>query len=160
MNNSDIIILFDIDNTLFNTEKLKKSSLTIFELYDEVRDTLEELSKVAKLGILSQGELAFQQKKLKETNIEHYFSEEHKHIVEYKIEVMKDILQIYKGKANVFFIDDLLEALKLAKKIDPTVTTIWMKRGQYATTQKNHSNFTPDAIVTDLREIIPLIKNI
>jgi phosphoglycolate phosphatase-like HAD superfamily hydrolase len=159
MNKSDIIVLFDIDNTLFNTEKLKKSHLTIYELYDEVKDTLKELSKIATLGVLSQGEIAFQNKKLQETDIKHYFAEEHKHIVEYKIDQIKDILGIYKSNAKIFFIDDWLDMLQVAKKSDPDVFTIWMKRGEYAHSQEIHSHFTPDATVTDLQEVISIIRN-
>lgn len=159
MKKSDIIVLFDIDNTLFNTQALKKSDRTIFELYEEVKDTLDELSQIATLGIFSQGEIAFQERKLNETNIEHYFSEEHTHIVEYKIDLMKTILQKYKGKGKLYFIDDLLEVLKVAKKSDPSVVTIWIKRGEYATTQEEHSDFTPDAVVIDIREVIPLIRH-
>jgi len=158
MKKSDIIVLLDIDNTLFNTEKLKKSNLTVFELYDEVTDTLDQLSGIATLGIFSQGEIAFQNKKLQETNIQQYFATEHKHIVEYKIEVMKEILGLYTHKARVYFIDDWLEGLRVAKKSDPSVFTIWIKRGQYAQTQKEHADFTPDAVVEKLHEVIPLIS--
>ncbi len=154
---NDIIVLLDIDNTLFNTEKLKKSDLTLFELYDEVRDTLTKLSKVATLGIFSQGEIAFQNKKLQETNIQHYFSEEHKHIVEYKIGVMQEVFEKYKNKRKVFFIDDWLDILHAAKKTDPSVFTIWIKRGQYAHTQEERIDFTPDAIVKNLKDILPFI---
>ena len=158
MKKSDIIILFDIDNTLFNTLRLKESDLTIFEVYEEVKDTLAKLTKVAKLGIFSQGETAFQEKKLRETKIAQYFFEEHKHIVQYKIDVMKEVFDRYHNKAKVYFIDDWLEMLRVAKKTDPSVFTIWMKRGEYAHTQEEKINFTPDAVVENLREVVPLIK--
>ena len=156
-NKSDIIILFDVDNTLFNTEKLKKSELKTFELYDEVKETLEKFSKIATLGIFSQGEIAFQNKKLEVTNIKDYFAEEHKHIVEYKIEVIEDILGKYKSNAKVFFVDDWVDMLRLAKKYDPSIFTIWMKRGQYANMQKSYADFMPDAIVENLREVVPFV---
>jgi phosphoglycolate phosphatase-like HAD superfamily hydrolase len=158
MEKSDIIILLDIDNTLFNTVKLKESNLTTFELFDEVKETLKKLAPVATLGILSQGQIAFQNKKLEMTEIKHYFLSEHTHIVEYKLEVMQEILGKYKGKAKVYFIDDWLDMLRAAKKTDPSVFTIWMKRGEYANSQEAHSDFTPDAVVENLREVIPLIK--
>ena len=157
MKKSDIIILFDIDNTLFNTERLKQSKLTVFELFDEVKESLDELSKVATLGLFSQGEIAFQNKKLQKTEIENYFSQEHRHIVEYKLTVMREILQIYKNKAKIYFVDDWLTGLKEAKKIDPSVFTIWMKRGEYAHTQEKHTDFKPDAVVTNLKEVVNLI---
>jgi len=158
MKKSDIIILLDIDNTLFNTVKLKKSKLTSFELYDEVKDTLKSLAKIATLGILSQGEIAFQNKKLETTQIKDYFLAEHTHIVEYKLDVMHEILGKYKGQAHVYFIDDWLDMLRAAKKADPNVFTIWMKRGEYANSQEEHSDFTPDAVVENMQEVVPLIK--
>src|SRR5258708_2009342 len=106
MTKSEIIVLLDIDNTLFNTFKFKASNLTHFELYKEVKDSLKALATVATLGVLSQGEIAFQNKKLETTEIKHYFLSEHTHIVEYKLEVMKDILERYKDNAQVYFIDD------------------------------------------------------
>src|SRR5579862_7304574 len=120
MKKRDIIILFDIDNTLFNTVKLKESNLTAFELYDEVKETLKELASVATLGIFSQGEIAFQNQKLEATKIKQYFLSEHTHIVEYKLEVMKEIFQKYKSNAKIFFVDDWIDMLRAAKKIDPT----------------------------------------
>ena len=158
MNNPDIVVLLDIDNTLFNTVKLKESNLTKFELYDEVKETLKELAKVATLGILSQGEIAFQNKKLETTQIKNYFLSEHTHIAEFKIDVMQEILSKYKGKAKVFFIDDWLDMLRAAKKTDPSVYTVWMKRGEYAHSQEKLSDFTPDAVVENMQEVIPLIK--
>jgi phosphoglycolate phosphatase-like HAD superfamily hydrolase len=158
MKKSEIIILLDIDNTLFNTVKLKASNLSHFELFDEVNETLEKLAKIATLGILSQGEIAFQNNKLEKTQIKNYFLSEHTHIVQYKIEVMEEILGKYKGKAKVYFIDDWLEMLRVAKKTDPSVFTIWMKRGEYANSQEE-TDFTPDAVVENLTDIIPLIKN-
>lgn len=158
MEKSEIIVLLDIDNTLFNTVKLKKSNLTEFELYNEVNDALKELASIATLGILSQGEIAFQNKKLETTQIKKYFLSEHTHIVENKIEVMKDILLRYKNKAKIFFIDDWLDMLHVAKVAVPSVYTIWMKRGEYANSQEMHANFIPDAVVENLGDIIPLIK--
>ena len=158
MKKSDIIILLDIDNTLFNTVKLKKSNLTHFELYEEVQETLKKLAPIATLGILSQGEIAFQNKKLETTQIKQYFLSEHTHIVEYKLDVMQEILGKYKGKAKVFFIDDWVDMLRAAKKVDPSVFTIWIRRGEYADAQKEYSDFTPDAVIENLTEIVSIIK--
>lgn len=159
MKTSDIVILLDIDNTLFNTLKLKNSNLTIYEVYDEVVDTLEELSKIAELGIFSQGEVAFQKRKLQKTNISHYFFEEHTHIVEYKIGVIKEVFKKYHNVKKVFFVDDWLDILHAAKQIDPSVFTIWIKRGEYADVQNKLSNFTADATIKNLKEVIPFISS-
>lgn len=157
MKKPEIIILFDIDNTLFNTVELKQSNFSVFSLYDEVENTLEELSSIATLGIFSQGEVAFQKKKLMETKIAQYFFEEHTHIVQYKTEVMHDVLKKYSG-AKIFFIDDWVDILRTAKKINPSVFTVWIKRGEYVKEQKEFSDFSPDAVIENLRELTPLIK--
>ena len=159
MTNPDIIVLFDIDNTLFNTTKFKESEHSLFELYEEVEEILETIAKVATLGIFSQGEVAFQKKKLEETNIARYFFEEHTHIVQYKLEVMKEVFEKYKSKAKIYFIDDWLDSLRLAKEAEPSVFTIWMKRGEYVASQEQQISFKPDAAGKNLQEIIPLIKN-
>jgi FMN phosphatase YigB (HAD superfamily) len=159
MKKSEIIILFDIDNTLFNTLRLKDSNLTVFESYKEVNDTLEKLSRIATLGILSQGEVAFQKKKLNETKIAQYFFEEHTHIVQFKIDVMKEVFEKYKN-AKVYFIDDWIDMLRTAKSIDSSVFTIWIKRGEYVNEQKDYSDFKPDAIIENLHSVIPLIKKV
>jgi len=160
MKKSDVVILFDIDNTLFNTEKLKQTDLTTFELYDEVKEMLSELANVATLGIFSQGQIAFQNKKLLETNIHHYFSEEHKYIVDDKLETIKGVLSQYKNKAKIIVIDDFLEGLRFAKRHDPSIFTIWMKRGEYAHLQKEYSDFVPDAVIENLNDIVSIIAQL
>jgi hypothetical protein len=63
MMKSNKIVLIDIDDTLFNTERLINSSFFVYELYKEVINALSELSNIATLGVFSQGEVAFQTKK-------------------------------------------------------------------------------------------------
>ena len=79
--NKKPIVLFDIDYTLFDTDHFKKSALTKHKIYEEVRDVLEKLSKIAMLGIFSEGNLEFQRKKLNQTGIEGYFKKDNTHIV-------------------------------------------------------------------------------
>lgn len=154
MMKSKKIVLLDLDDTLFNTDKFKKSDLKSYELYDDVQDALSELAKVATLGIFSQGEIAFQHKKLQKTNIKKYFEEEHIHIVEYKLGVIHDFLQKYTKTGKIFFIDDRLPNLHMAKKSEPSIITLWMKRGRYSQTQKIITDFTPDFVVQSLHEAI------
>lgn len=156
---SDKIILLDIDDTLFNTEKLINSSFFVYELYKEVSHALYELSTIATLGVFSQGEIAFQEKKMRETNIEQYFSDDHIHILEFKLEMMNDILQQYHNKGKIFVIDDRLENLQMAKKSAPFIVSIWMRRGRYANLQEMKADFTPDAVVTNLNDVIPIISS-
>ncbi|MBI5122958.1 hypothetical protein HZA75_03820 [Candidatus Roizmanbacteria bacterium] len=152
------IVLFDIDNTLFNTLLFKQTDFKIFSVYEEVYAVLEELVKVADLGIFSEGEIAFQKNKLRQTNIEKYFLEEHVHIVPQKIQLLKSLIKKYKDHNEVFLIDDKLPILPPIKKDFPSIFTIWIKRGEYAEVQPPIENFSPDAEVDTLKEIIPLIK--
>jgi len=151
------IILFDIDNTLFNTIKFKESNLEHFSLYEEVLDVLEKLSKTADLGIFSQGDIGFQKKKLKKTNIEKYFLEEHTHIFPAKVTEIESLIKKYGNTNSVFLVDDSLPILAAVKKNFPSVFTIWVKRGEYALHQLPIEGFSPDAEVDHLGEIVSLI---
>ena len=45
-----------------------------------------------------------------------------------------------------------------AKTNNPSVFTIWIKRGPFAQDETLLSNFSPDAIVANLKEVIPIIS--
>ncbi len=160
MTKSKKIVLFDIDNTLFNTVRFKSSNFEIFSIYEDAEDTLTELAKIADLGIFSEGDIAFQKEKLLQTNIENYFLKEHVHIVPEKIAAIEALVKKYKSqpKTKVFLIDDKLQILPVIKKQFPSITVIWIKQGEHAPSQLPIEGFTPDAEVTSLKEIIPLIK--
>jgi phosphoglycolate phosphatase-like HAD superfamily hydrolase len=151
------IVLFDIDYTILDTDVLKKSNLQTFALYNEVLETFDKLKNVADFGIFSEGDIVFQKRKLKETNIENYFLSEHIHIFEKKNDMIRKILDRYENKGDLFFIDDKLSVLHLAKQYNPKVFTIWVKRGFYAMKQKPIDDFTPDGTVETLHDIVPLI---
>ncbi|HSA84368.1 MAG TPA: hypothetical protein VLF20_05810 [Patescibacteria group bacterium] len=159
MANTKKIVLFDIDNTLFNTLRFKQTDLQLFSLYEDALQTITELKDVAELGIFSEGDIAFQQKKLRETNIEQYFLQEHVHIVSEKIAAIETLVKKYKENNKVFLIDDKLSILPVIKKAFPSVFTIWMKRGEYAMIQKPIDGYIPDATIESLPEAVPLIKN-
>jgi FMN phosphatase YigB (HAD superfamily) len=157
--NKQKIVLLDIDYTIFDTDLLKNSNLQKFALFAEVRNTLLDLSKVASLGIFSEGDIAFQRRKLEETNILEHFMEEHTHIVERKSVVIKEMLDKYKNKGQLFLVDDKMSILAMAKQYMPKVFTIWVKRGIYANIQQPIENYTPDAVVETLENIVPLIAS-
>jgi FMN phosphatase YigB (HAD superfamily) len=159
MTKQDKIVLLDIDDTMFNTALLKESGLKTFKMYDEVHDALEELAHVASLGIFSQGEIAFQLKKLQETNIHNYFNEEHTHIVTDKIKVVRHILLKYKNRGTLFIVEDRLDVLSLAKRCGPNIFTIWMKRGRFTDNQRVPVDYKADATVKNLQEVIAIIKD-
>lgn len=150
------IVLFDIDYTLFDTALFKKSRHLKHETYKEVIKVLNSLSQIAILGIFSEGDIDFQKKKLKETNIDMYFAKDHTHIVLKKIDDLRAILKRYTDR-KIFFVDDKLDILCDAKKLSPEVFTIWMKRGFYAEKQKDIPGFKPDATITNLKQVIKLV---
>lgn len=160
MTKSKKIVLFDIDNTLFDTLRFKSTNFEIFSIYEDVHETLTVLAEIADLGIFSEGELAFQEQKLFRTNIENYFLKEHVHIVPEKIAAIEALVKKYKeGDSQVFLIDDKLPILPVIKKHFPSLVTIWIKRGEHAPKQPPIEGFTPDAEIISLQEVIPLIKN-
>ena len=150
------IILFDIDYTLFNTDVFKETQLKKHSVYDEVHSVLENLSKVAELGIFSEGETDFQKTKLNKTDIKKYFKKKYVHIALNKKDEIRNILNKYSNK-QLFLVDDKLTILYELKRVLPSIFTIWVKRGVYAKNQKEISGFKPDATVDNLKEIISLI---
>lgn len=158
MTKSKKIILFDIDNTLFDTLRFKSTNFEIFSIYEDVHETLTALAEIADLGIFSEGDLAFQKQKLLQTNIENYFLKEHVHIVPQKIHAIEALVKKYKDHNQIFLIDDKLPILPIVKKHFPALVTIWIKRGEYAPKQPPIEGFTPDAEIDSLKEVIPLIK--
>lgn len=158
MQTKKAIILFDIDYTLFNVDIFKKTRLREYSLYDEIGEVLANLSKIAKLGIFSEGEYIFQETKLIKTRIHEYFDKKDIHIADKKDIILDEILHKYK-KNKVYFVDDKLTILHRAKKINSSLFVVWVKRGIYANTQRPIKNFTPDAIINNLNELIPIIQS-
>lgn len=156
MNNKPVV-LFDIDYTLFDTAFFKESKFLRHKIYEEVIGALDNLSKIALLGIFSEGNIDFQRRKLKETNIERYFAKDNTHIVLNKLDKLKGTLEKY-GNRKIFFVDDKLTILFDAKKLFPDIFTIWVQRGFYAKNQKNIPGFKPDAEVKTLSEVVGIIK--
>lgn len=151
------IILFDIDYTLFDTEKFKGTNLQTFELYEEAVEVLGKLKKTVHLGIFSEGNLDLQKTKLFRTKIDNSFTKKHIHIVINKEQTLKGVLKKYKNYL-VFLVDDKLTVLYQAKQLLPSLVTIWVKRGMYAQNQAPIEGFVPDAIIENLRELVPLVK--
>lgn len=152
------IVLFDIDYTLFNTDIFRESQFKKHFVYEEVCDVLSKLSKIATLGIFSEGETEFQINKIKKTRIKKYFSKNHIYIVGEKEIHLQEILIKYKDN-RFFLVDDKLSILHKAKETFPYIFTIWIKRGKYAQNQKSIEGFIPDAIIESLKDIISVINN-
>ena len=150
------IVLIDIDYTLFDTKTFKESNLTNYSLYDEILSVLPSLANLAELGIFSKGEDAFQNIKLQATGINNFFQPENVHIFADKDVNLKKVIEQYKD-LKIFLIDDKLMTLYNAKKNNLSVFTIWIKRGPFAEDKKLLDNFSPDATITNLKEVIPIV---
>ena len=151
------VVLFDIDYTLFDTDMFKETNLTTFVLYDEVVDVLEKLKETVYLGIFSEGNLDLQTTKLLKTKIHSSFVKEHIHIVVSKEEKIEEILKIYKND-TIILVDDKLTVLHKAKKLLPSLIAVWVKRGIYAKKQLPIVDFTPDAIIENLSELVSVVE--
>ena len=106
--------------------------------YSETKKVVKQLSKIAKLGIFSKGHDRLQREKL------HAFKEildlGDVHITVNKQIVLPSVLTKYKNY-KMYIVDDALDILYAAKKLNKEVFAVWVKRGFYADKQKNIKNF-------------------
>jgi len=124
-------------------------------LYAETKNTLKKLlERGIPIGIFSKGETRFQRAKL--ISIEDLLTEEHIHITLNKHTSLPKLIDKYKGK-RIFLIDDALDVLYKAHELDPSIFTIWVKRGKFAKKQEPIFGFTPNATVLNLRTVTRLI---
>ncbi|MDO8583046.1 MAG: hypothetical protein Q7R51_00765 [bacterium] len=156
MNNKPVV-LFDIDYTLFDTAFFKESGLSEHKIYDEVLQVLENLSGIVMLGIFSKGESEFQKNKLEKTGMKKFFKDYNIHIFADKDANLISVLDKYKD-SKLFLVDDKLGVLYSAKMHIDQVFAIWVKRGPFAKVQEPISGFTPDAEVTNLSDVVGIIK--
>ena len=135
---------------------LWKKKIFVECLYKEAEDVLRLLSKNKniKIGIFSGGHDVFQRKKIEA--IKDFFDEEHIHVFMQKDQKLKKIINKYKG-LKLYYIDDVLDFLKKAKTFNKDIVTVWIKRGRYAREQAI-TDFNPDKTITNLLELIPIIK--
>jgi FMN phosphatase YigB (HAD superfamily) len=154
--NKKIVVLLDIDYTLFDTKTFKESALTNFSLYDEVLPVLEKLKDVAALGIFSKGDIEFQNIKLKQTGISDFFNQEDVHIFEDKDVNLDKVIEKYKAY-KIFLVDDKLSVLCQAKTHNPAIFSVWVKRGPFAERQEPIKDFYPDATIENLSSLDKII---
>jgi hypothetical protein len=127
-------------------------------LYDETIDVVKKISKIAIVGIFSKGKLEFQKAKLKSMGAIKFFNKENIHIFDNKDLNLEKTFNKYKN-SKIFFIDDKLNALYLAKKYQKNIFTVWVKRGIYFKNQKPIPGFTADAEVENLSEVVRIVKS-
>lgn len=152
------IIFFDIDYTLFDTARFKESGLTIYQLYPEIRQTLEKLSNVSHLGIYSTGEETLQRTKLEKTGILSFFNKDSFFIFADKVSRLDSLIG-HGREYKIYLIDDKLDVLYHVQKKYPTIISLWIKRGPYALSQQPIQSYSPDVIISSLEEVIPVITS-
>lgn len=124
-------------------------------LYKESLNVLEQLSKIAIIGIFSRGHSEFQKKKI--DAITHLLDTKHIHIIVDKHVSLPKIIKRYKNE-NLYLVDDALDVLYAAWKLKNEIVTIWVKRGRFALDQKPIAGFKPSAIVENLEEVMLVIS--
>lgn len=151
------IVFFDIDYTLFDTARFKASNLYDFTLYPEVKKTLTTLASTVLLGIFSTGESGLQRKKLQQSGLLHLFPEESLLIFEEKIDNLS-VFSIHRKK-KIIVVDDKLIVLHTISQKLPQIQTIWITRGPYAAAQPSIPFYAPDAIISSLEELLPILSS-
>lgn len=139
----------DIEQTIWDKRNFEGN------FYKETEKVLKALSGFCKVGIFSKGYDRFQRAKL--TAIAHFLEKEHVHITVSKHSMLPGLLMRYK-KSKLYLVDDAIDVLAAAKKLNDHVFVIWVKRGKYAKAQKQTAGFTPDAQVLDLRAVVDIVK--
>lgn len=152
------IVLFDIDDAMFNTAAFIQSDRLEYGIYEEVASVLSSLSNFATLGIFSEGEYEFQKAKLEKTGILKFFKRENIHIFQGKDLNLIQVINKYQG-SRIYLVDDRLAVLSSAKKNAQQIFAIWVKRGRYAETQEKIEGFIPDSTILNLKELISIIKS-
>lgn len=135
-----------------------KEDIVTGNLYEGAKKALRTLSKnkLLRIGIFSGGEDAFQRKKIEE--IENFFHKEHIHIfVSRKRKELPSIINKYKG-LKLYLVDDVLEVLHTAKLLNKNIFAIWVKKRRFAKEKEVIPGFTPDATITNLKEVIDIVE--
>lgn len=125
-------------------------------IYPEVKDVFTYLSEnKIQIGIFSTGDLAHQ--KIKIESLKDYLDENHVHISPNKLTVIKDTFRTYK-KYQTFLVDDYPQILETAKKHHKNIFTVFIRREESNLLLTIPDNFKPDATITDLHQLIDIIK--
>lgn len=155
MRNNKTVFLVDLDNTLFDTEKIRplidkvpdKELKKYFKkcLFPNALDILRKLKALGKVVIFSGVQelgYKYQKSKIKETGIEQIAGKNNLVIVHDKHSHIKT--QIQKLKKNnfseIFILDDRVTILEEAHRIDPNIKGILMAYGKYKNTPITNQN--------------------
>lgn len=135
-----------------------KEDIVTGNLYEGAKKILRTLSKnkLLRIGIFSGGEDTFQRKKIEE--IENFFHREHIHIfASRKRKELPSLINKYK-RLKLYIVDDVLEVLHTAKLLNKNIFTVWVKKRRFAKEKEIITGFTPDATITNLREVVEILS--
>ncbi|HUQ84738.1 MAG TPA: HAD hydrolase-like protein [Candidatus Limnocylindrales bacterium] len=126
-------------------------------VYPDVKKTFSYLIETdIQIGIFSTGHSTHQNTKIE--SLKEYLSDNHIYISPNKIKIIKDTFTVYLNK-KTYIIDDFPDILHEVKKHHINVFTIWIKRSNTSYNSTIPKNFKPDATITDLYQLIDIIKN-
>ncbi len=127
--------------------------------YEETVEVLEEISKMVTVGIFSKGDERFQKEKIK--SLSRFFNEDNINITLDKYKKLPEIIKKHKNDKLVI-VDDILKVLHTVKTLNKDIYTVWIKREvsnkHNLFNQEQLKYFSPDVAISNLRELIPLIK--
>lgn len=125
-------------------------------LFQDVKKVLMQLKSMnIQIGIFSTGELTFQTAKIEE--IKKYLKRNHIYIVSDKFKIIKATLNGY-NHYKTYLVDDYPQVLESAKIHNKNVFTVFMKRKESYPFRVIPKNFKPDATITNLSQLIYIIK--
>ena len=149
-----VYFVLDIDRVLIDTERVYRTNRTEIAPYPEDEGALDKLKSLGTLCVFSEvtvnGSREFQELKLERIGINKYVLEDDVHISNDKIAQLSEIFKRYKG-GLVFLVDDRIDVLEAAKRIDDQVITVWVQRGMHAeVAMEKPQAFKPDVTVFNL----------
>lgn len=145
----------EIDIAAIFDKILKDETSYTQAIYEDTVEVLQELAKNndVTIGIFSNGRHEHQLQKIK--SFAHLIDKEHIHIFRMKEKELEKLSAKYKDY-KLFIVDDILEILYNAKKVDNAINTVWIRRD--GVLDQKTDTFTPDYTVRNLREIIPVVR--
>lgn len=128
-------------------------------LYSETLNTLTELQQLENttLGVFSTGNSEFQRAKI--SSVEDLLHKNHIHIFSNKEENLAELMHDYCND-ELYLVDDFVSLLAKAKMVNSSLFAIWIKRGKFAEHAQMPEGFFPDAKITNLQELLPIVDNL
>jgi len=127
--------------------------------YKETVGVLEEISKIATVGIFSKGDERFQKEKIK--SISRFFAVYKTFSMSSTI-ISVPSLYFLIISGSFLYLSSVILICPSLKKLNEDIYTVWIKREvnyeSYLFNQEPIKGFMPDVTMPNLRKLIPLIK--